>query len=137
MSSLPPHQNLLVHVLGTLQLGNGQLGWTGSGLAAGILAGVDHSGNSISSFGKGWLLAVPGFALMALALGSWALGRNWHITSDLLRTEITKTKAKLTCVRIIPCGNTFLLQANFGTDLLEELQANVLFWSTEKKAFYS
>ena len=101
------------------------------------MAGVDHSGNSISSFGKGWLLAVPGFALMALALGSWALGRNWHITGDLLSTEITKTKAKLTCVRIIPCGNTFLLQANFGTVLSEELQANVLFWRTKKKASYS
>ena len=87
-----------------------QLGWAGSGLAACNLAGVEHSGNGNSSFGKGWHLVVPGLALMALALG-----RNRHITGDLLGTNLSKTEAKLTVVRKFPC------KANFFSNETSEL----------------
>jgi hypothetical protein len=74
------HLTLQLHTLGTLQLGNRHLDWTCSSLAAGNLAGVDHSGNSNSSFGKRWHQEVPDLALKALALGNrlmsiWALGK--------------------------------------------------------------
>ena len=64
------HPILQLHTLGTLQLGNRHLGWTCSSLAAGNLAGVDHSGNSNSLFGKRRHLEVPDLALKALALGN-------------------------------------------------------------------
>ena len=66
----PLHPILQLHTLGTLQLGNRQLGWTCSSLAAGNLAGVNHSGKGNSSFGKRWHLEVPDLALKALALGN-------------------------------------------------------------------
>ena len=102
MSSMPLHQTLLMHKPGTLHLGNRQLGWSGSGLAAGNLAEVDHGHISNSSFGKGWHQAVPGLALMALALGS-----NWHITGDLMGTNLSKTVTNLTDVRKFPCETNF------------------------------
>ena len=115
---MPLHQTLLMHKPGTLQLGNRQLGWSGSGLAAGNLAGVEHGHNSNSSFGKGWHQAVPVLALMALALSSWALGCNWHITGDLLGVNLSKTVTNLTDVRKIPC------KTNFFSDETSEL----IFW---------